>query len=167
MELYDSTVVWIAEPDCHLKAGDTLLMDLGSPNQEDFEVASVAPLHGGADERHALRTARPASRAHAPLELIRVVHPEAILATRFEVHAAGERLFDAYIDGVDPPRLAATAPEVAESVAALLRRHRKPGLPDGLASRLGCRRDEAPEVAAALVGKRRGGSKRRRGSKRR
>ena len=93
-----------------LASAFTIRVSLGAPNQEDFDVASVAPLHGGADERHALRLARPASRAHAPLELIRVVHPEAILATRFEVHAAGERLFDAYIDGVDPPRLAATAP---------------------------------------------------------
>ena len=35
-----STVVWIAEPDCHLKAGDTLLMDPGSPNQEEVTMAA-------------------------------------------------------------------------------------------------------------------------------
>ena len=29
----------------------TIRVSLGAPNQEDFEVVSVAPLHGGADER--------------------------------------------------------------------------------------------------------------------
>ena len=51
------------------------------------------------------------------------MHPEAILATRFEVHvAAGERLFDAYIDGVEPPRLAAHGAARAQARKAHARR---------------------------------------------
>jgi hypothetical protein len=57
-----------------------------------------------------------------------------------------------------PPAAMAVRVGVAEKVAALIRKHRRKnaGLPDGLASLLGCKRDQEEAVALALAPKGRG-----------
>ena len=88
---------------------------VGRPQQEDVIVTGLSALHGthtaeggvtAADGRFALLLAAPTKFAHVPGEALRHIARQAVLSTRFTVHAGSRaHLFDARILGPDAPTL--------------------------------------------------------------